>query len=616
MTLLGPGRAPVIGLLAAQLCGCGMKGPPQAPFVRVPAAVEELAVQRLGDEVSIGFTLPTTNEDRSEPASLTRVDVYAMTTQPRLVPDRTLELEEFMEAATLVASFDVAPPPDPEDPESAGEAGGGTASAETAPPDAAADEAPAADGPLGQGDPVLLTEALTAETEAPVDPWEEERRLREEEAAEAERDEEEDVAEEPTRPVMVPLMTPPLPGPLQREYVVVQVSEAGDESEGGERIAVPLGIRVPEPPLAPEVAYTETTVDVTWDLPPGARETVQGPATAEPPEETEEEAAGAGEDVEADDAPSSPDDAPDPGDAVVSDDAPDADAGAAAGADAAGGTGADAVGPDMAGADAAGGTGADAAGTDTAPATEIAAAGDDGGSTSGENDPQEEAGEDEAAGEDDEAAGEDETAGDDQTAGADAAGEDEAEEPAGLPPPLESRPIVEWPPASTYELFEIAEPDDDPPAPPVRLSATPLDAPEYSEPRGEYGAERCYAVRTLDVVAGFQVRSRLSPATCVTFVDTFPPAAPEALTAVGSEGEVSLLWRPNGEDDLAGYLVLRGLPGDETLQPLTDAPLVDNTYRDLTAEPGVRHVYAVLAVDDAAAPNPSEPSDRVEAAAR
>ncbi|MCY4511928.1 MAG: fibronectin type III domain-containing protein [Acidobacteria bacterium] len=576
MTVLGPGRVPVIALLAAQLCGCGMKGPPQAPFVRVPAAVGELVVQRLGDEVSIGFTLPTANEDNSEPASLARVDVYAMTTRPRLTPERTLELEELTEAATLVASFDVAPPPDPEDTESEGGAEGGTAPSEAA----AAGTPPAgtesADPPLQQGDPVLLAEALTAEAEVPVDPWEEERR-QQEEAAEAARAEEDDT-EEPERPVMVPLMTPPLPGPLQREYVVVQVSEAGDESEGGERIAVPLGIRVPEPPPAPEVVYTETTADVTWELPPGVRETVQGPATAEEAEETDAEGAGAD----------------------------------AAGPDAAG---PDAVGADAAGAD---GAGADAAGADDpAPASGETPASDDppvlDAAVSGEAPADaavaETAGGSEAATGGDEAdAALDEAAGEDE-----AVGEDEA---AGPPPPLESRPIVEWPPASTYEVFEIVETDDGSPAVPARLSETPLEALSYSEPRGEYGVERCYAVRTLDVVAGFEVRSRLSPVTCVTFVDTFAPAAPEALTAVGSEGEVSLLWRPNDEEDLAGYVVLRGLPGDETLQPLTDAPLVDNTYRDVSAEPGVRHVYAVRAVDDATAPNLSEPSDRVEAAAR
>lgn len=491
MTGLGRRNAAAVGLLAAApFWGCGMKGPPRAPEVRSPAPATDLMVQRVGDEVSIGFTLPTANEDRSEPASLERVDVYAMTTRPRLVPDRTLEIDEFREAATLVASVEVAPPPEAE-----------SAPASPDPP-LPAEAGPADEAPRRPGDPVLLTEVLTAETALPVDPWEEERRRREQREADAEDDDEdEDDAE---RPIRVPLMTPPSPGPLQREYALVYVSPRGDEFEGGERTAVPLDVRVPEPPPTPRVVYSETTVDVTWDLPPGVRETVQGPATAEP-------------------ATAEPADAVEAGEGAV-------------------------------------GEGVEA-GEGSA---------DEGGEAGDEVEP--------------------------------------------LPPPLESRPVVEWPPASTYELFEMAAADAGSPTVPEPLSPSPLDEPSYADPRVEYGAERCYAVRTLDVVAGFEVRSRLSSAACVTFVDTFPPAAPQALTAVGSAGEVSLLWRPNDEADLAGYVVLRGLPGDETLQPLTDAPLVENNYRDLTAPPGVRHVYAVRAADTAA--NLSEPSDRVEEAAR
>ena len=593
MTVLGRRDTLAIGLLAAaQLWGCGMKGPPLAPFVRVPAAVGELVVQRLGDEASIGFTLPTANEDRSEPASLVRVDVYAMTTQPRLPPDRELDLEEFIEAATLVASIEVAPPPEPE----AEDAPTDESPPDEAPPgDPPPAEAPGEDAALSQGSPVLLTELLTTEIESPVDPWEEERRLREEAEAEAGDEEDAEEPEEPERPVMAPLMTPPLPGPLQREYVVVQVSEAGDESAGGARIAVPLGIRVPEPPPAPEVVYTEATVDVTWGLPPGVRETVQGPATAEPDEEAEGTGAeGAGqEDTESAEGAGREDTGSGEGAGQeAAGPAEDAAAAPPAAASASGETPAsdDARVSDAAADEAAdpAETPADDAGADAVLDAEAVAAGDEADPAS-----------DEAEVPVDEAEAEDESAA-----------------PAGPPPPLESRPIVEWPPASTYEVFEIVAEAEDGSAAPARLSQAPLEAPSYSEPRGEYGVERCYAVRTLDVVAGFEARSRLSPVTCVTFVDTFPPAAPEALTAVGSQGEVSLLWRPNDEDDLAGYLVLRGLPGDETLQPLTDAPLVENTYRDVTAEPGVRHVYAVRAVDTAPAPNLSEPSDPVEAAAR
>ena len=581
MTVLGRRNVSAVALLAALLCGCGMKGPPLAPFVRVPAPVTDLVVQRLGDEVSVGFVLPTENEDRSEPASLVRVDVYAMTTRPRLPPDRTLELEEFQEAAALVASVEVAPPPLPE-PESDGETADEPSPAEPPPAESSPAEPPA-DAPVMQGAPVMLSEVLTAEVEVPVDPWEEERARREEAEEEAREDEEEDDTEEPERPVMVPLMTPPLPGPLQREYVVVHVSEDGEESEGGERIAVPLGVRAPEPPPAPEVVYTETTVDVTWELPPGARETVQAPVTAE--DAADEDAA----DEDAADEDAADEDA-------AAEDAADEDAADEDAADE------DAAAEDAADEDAADAPVSDEAPADAAPADEASAA---------EETPPEAAAE--ASIEAEPADAEDET--DAQADDAEAPADD-TEAPAAPLTPLESRPIVEWPPASTYELFEVSESDAGSPDVPEPLSQTPLAAPAYTDQQVEYGVERCFAVRTLDVVVGFEVRSRLSPATCVTFVDTFPPAAPQALTAVGSQGEVSLLWRPNDEADLAGYLVLRGLPGDETLHPLMDAPLTGNTYRDTTAEPGVRHAYAVRAVDTAATPNPSEPSDRVEAAAR
>ena len=59
--------------------GCGKKGPPLPPFVRVPAAVGQLAAYRVGDDVVINFALPTENIDKSAPISLARVDVYAYT---------------------------------------------------------------------------------------------------------------------------------------------------------------------------------------------------------------------------------------------------------------------------------------------------------------------------------------------------------------------------------------------------------------------------------------------------------------------------------------------------------------------------------------------------------
>ena len=102
---------------------------------------------------------------------------------------------------------------------------------------------------------------------------------------------------------------------------------------------------------------------------------------------------------------------------------------------------------------------------------------------------------------------------------------------------------------------------------------------------------------------------------CTTVVDTFAPDPPTNLAAsVDPDGGIALVWEPNGEADLSGYLVLRGRAGDATLQPLTAMPLADTHYVDRDVMAGVRYVYAVLAVDTH--DNPSGESNRVEDTAR
>ncbi len=98
--------------------------------------------------------------------------------------------------------------------------------------------------------------------------------------------------------------------------------------------------------------------------------------------------------------------------------------------------------------------------------------------------------------------------------------------------------------------------------------------------------------------------------------DTFPPAAPKSLSVVAGDGTMRLSWDANSEPDLAGYLVLRGEVPGETLQPLASAPMAGTSFEDKTVKPGVRYVYAIVAVDKAASPNRSAPSVRVEETAR
>jgi hypothetical protein len=199
---------------------------------------------------------------------------------------------------------------------------------------------------------------------------------------------------------------------------------------------------------------------------------------------------------------------------------------------------------------------------------------------------------------------------------------------AQLPPPtaeetglLPSRPLVPPRPPTTFHVFETpaAQGQEDPFAIllPTPISTQPLAATEFVIPGAvQFGQARCFVVRPVDQVGAAALVGRGTPPACVTPVDTFPPAPPKGLEAIGGVGVINLIWEPNAEPDLAGYLVLRGIAPGGTLQALTPAPVREPTYRDGAATPGVRYVYAVVAVDTASPQNVSGQSNRVEEASR
>ena len=59
--------------------GCGRKGPPLPPLVRLPGTIVDLNARRFGDEMVLQFTVPQANTDGSRPADLDRIEVYAHT---------------------------------------------------------------------------------------------------------------------------------------------------------------------------------------------------------------------------------------------------------------------------------------------------------------------------------------------------------------------------------------------------------------------------------------------------------------------------------------------------------------------------------------------------------
>jgi fibronectin type 3 domain-containing protein len=121
-------------------------------------------------------------------------------------------------------------------------------------------------------------------------------------------------------------------------------------------------------------------------------------------------------------------------------------------------------------------------------------------------------------------------------------------------------------------------------------------------------------VRSVAAFGNGVIESDASAPVCITPKDTFPPAAPKGLAAVGSAGVINLIWDANTEPDLAGYVVLRAEAPGATLQPLVRDPIRETRYADRTAQANVRYTYAIVAVDKTG--NRSAPSNKVEEAAR
>jgi hypothetical protein len=162
---------------------------------------------------------------------------------------------------------------------------------------------------------------------------------------------------------------------------------------------------------------------------------------------------------------------------------------------------------------------------------------------------------------------------------------------------LESKPIGAPAPTLSYNVYEVAPPDASAAAVPIKLTKTPVQDTKFEDPRITWGERRCYAVHSVETADGLSVESAAPAPECTTFKDTFPPAAPKGLQALGGESLISLIWEPSPEKDLAGYLVLRGKTPD-ALEQITPEPIPESRFSD-GVQSGLRYFYAVKAVDKA-----------------
>ena len=208
-----------VALLVLATAACGKKGPPLLPFARVPDAAEITATRRLGDDIYLTVTVPSTDIDKEKPASLERIEIYGATAMTP--PPRT----RFLDIATLVATVPVARAPDPGD------------TTGTIVPDPGS-------GAL-QGTTTIVRDSLSAEEmiprELPV------------------------LATETRRPSGVATFTPPpVPQALRRFYMTVPFSHRGRTGPPSAIVELPL-TPLPDRVAGLHVSLTVTSMDLSWE---------------------------------------------------------------------------------------------------------------------------------------------------------------------------------------------------------------------------------------------------------------------------------------------------------------------------------------------------------------
>ena len=112
------------------------------------------------------------------------------------------------------------------------------------------------------------------------------------------------------------------------------------------------------------------------------------------------------------------------------------------------------------------------------------------------------------------------------------------------------------------------------------------------------------------------IESTGSEEVCLTPIDTFAPAVPEGVVAIGVPGGgILLFWSESDASDLEGYRIYRAEQRDGPFAPLTSELIDVPSFTDQGLTPGTSYFYTVSAVDGAEPANESPRSAVVAAEA-
>jgi hypothetical protein len=149
-----------------------------------------------------------------------------------------------------------------------------------------------------------------------------------------------------------------------------------------------------------------------------------------------------------------------------------------------------------------------------------------------------------------------------------------------------------------YRSEAAASPDATLPAGrPRRLNTAPIADVVHADKEFSFGLAYRYFVRAAGAAAEPFLESEDSDAVEIRPQDIFPPAAPDALSAVVGPDFVTLIWDAAADKDLAGYNVWRKAAGAANYVRLTAAPVPEPTYTDRAVEKSGTYEYAITSVD-------------------
>lgn len=142
------------------------------------------------------------------------------------------------------------------------------------------------------------------------------------------------------------------------------------------------------------------------------------------------------------------------------------------------------------------------------------------------------------------------------------------------------------------------------------LNEAPVSETAYLDKFFEFNKEYLYFVRAVSIGNNAEpLESLESNIIKITPRDTFPPAAPNAVTIAAAPNNLSLFFAANPETDIAGYRIYRTTDPNKAKTEwtlLTKELLTTNTFQDVNVESGQTYFYYLTAVDLAG--NVSEPS--------